>query len=130
MARRMSTRPPSANLKVPPSPMTNATTSSVALATRLGAPSRYIIPGTPMKPPTAMVEARRPVRNPSGSTKSTETRTFATRKVTIVPGISTDCTHCASGEVSSTTWPPARRAASRATNRPTIVSTIMNARLT
>ena len=110
--------------------MTNATTSSVALATRLGAPSRYIIPGTPMKPPTAMVEASRPVRNPSGSTNNTETRTFATRKVTIVPGISTDCTHFASGEVSSTSWPPARRAASRATNKPTIVSTIMNARLT
>lgn len=79
----------------------NAITSSVALATRLDAPSTYIIPGTPMKPPTAMVDASSPVAKPTGSTNKTETRTFATGKSTMVPGISTDCTHFASRDVCS-----------------------------
>ena len=86
---------------MPPKPITNAITSSVALATRPGAPSTYIMPGTPMKPPTAMVEASNPVANPSGSVNSADTRTFAVLKCIMVPGISTDWTQRASRDALS-----------------------------
>jgi hypothetical protein len=88
-------------LIVPPKPITNAITSSVAVATRPGAPSTYIMPGTPTKPPTAMIEASNPVANPKGSVKSTDTRTFAVLKCIMVPGISTDWTQRASRETLS-----------------------------
>ena len=68
-------------------------------ATIAGAPSTYIMPGTPIKPPTAMVAASMPVANPSGIVNSAETRTPAVLKCIMVPGISTDCTQRANREV-------------------------------
>ena len=80
IASRMSTMPCSAYLNVPPTPITNAITSSVAEAIRPGAPSTYIIEGTPTKPPTAMVAARMPVAKPRGIVKSTEIRALSALK--------------------------------------------------
>ncbi len=73
----MSIKPLRAHLIEPEKPMTKATTSSVALATRLDAPTTYIIPGTPTKPPTAIVAAIKPVQNPTGTVNQTEILTFA-----------------------------------------------------
>ena len=58
MVNLISMSPIKPHLIEPTNPMLKATTSSVADATTLGAPRTNIIPGTPIKPPTAIVAAR------------------------------------------------------------------------
>ena len=60
------------HLMEPINPILNATTSSVAEATRLDDPTTKIIPGTPINPPTAIVAASIPVKNPIGTINHTE----------------------------------------------------------
>jgi len=111
--------------------MTKATTSSVALAISAGRPSTYIIAGTPMKPPTAMVAASRPVAKPSGAITRNETLASMLLKWIIVPGMCRPRTQRTSG-VSCLGPSPAvasprfSRMPSRSTMVPTMPSTTTN----
>jgi hypothetical protein len=70
--------------------MTKAMTSSVAEAISPGTPSTYIMAGTPMKPPTAMVAASMPVASPRGMVNRTEISVPMLLKYIMVPGMRTD----------------------------------------
>ncbi len=58
------------------------------------------MPGTPMKPPTAMVAASIPVAKPTGMVNHMEMRTLAVLKC-IMGGRLMDCSHEARGEALS-----------------------------